>query len=90
MKPRPKPKPKRRRGRPSRSDASAKALSGVDLTKLDPKQVLAEIAADSSAPAMARFQAARTLLSLTEGKPEKPAEHDATTELALRILRGER
>jgi hypothetical protein len=51
----------RRRGRPTRAEQSAKALAGVDLSKLDPLDVLREIAADTSAPASARVAAAKEL-----------------------------
>src|SRR5262245_42220016 len=38
-------KPKRKGGRPSRAEASAKALRGLDLTAIDPVAILREIAA---------------------------------------------
>jgi hypothetical protein len=50
-----------RRGRPSRAEASAKALRGVDVSACDPLDVLREIAADRSAPASARVAAAKEL-----------------------------
>ena len=53
--------PRRGRGRPSRAEASREALAGVDLSKLDPLDVLREIAADTSAPASARVAAAKEL-----------------------------
>jgi hypothetical protein len=53
--------PRQGRGRPSRAEASRKALAGVDLRKLDPLDVLREIAADRSAPASARVAAAKEL-----------------------------
>jgi hypothetical protein len=43
-------KSRRKAGRPSRTEASARALLGVDLTTLDPVTVLREIAADQSQP----------------------------------------
>ncbi|WLA62378.1 hypothetical protein [Bradyrhizobium diazoefficiens] len=78
---------KRRRGRPTRKEASRTALSGVDLTTLDPTTVLRSIAADESAPASARVAAAKALLSGTP-KPEEPAERDPIARRALRILQG--
>jgi hypothetical protein len=50
---------------PSRAEASRKALTGVDLSKLDPLDVLREIAADPSAPASARVAAAKELRAAT-------------------------
>jgi hypothetical protein len=85
-----KPKPKRRRGRPRRAEASAKALAKVDLTTLDPRQVLLEVAADTSAPASARVAAARALLGDDSGKKPPAAPADRVTELALEILRGKK
>jgi len=38
--------PRRKGGRPSRAEASAKALRGVDLTAVDPVAILRAIAAD--------------------------------------------
>jgi hypothetical protein len=56
------------RGRPSRAEASAKALAalaanGIDPASIDPRAVLAAVAADPSAPASARVAAARALLA---------------------------
>jgi hypothetical protein len=50
-----------RRGRPTRAEAPAKALAGVDLSSVDPLDVLRAIAADESAPASARVSACREL-----------------------------
>jgi hypothetical protein len=55
---------RRGRGRPSRAEASAKALRGVDVSSVDPLDVLREIAADTSAPASARVSAAKELLAI--------------------------
>ena len=57
-------RPKRKRGRPTRAEASAKALAGVNLAAVDPVVVLRTIAADCSMPGTARVQAARSLLAL--------------------------
>ncbi|MER9590929.1 hypothetical protein NKI94_19250 [Mesorhizobium australicum] len=80
-----------KRGRPTRAAASKRALSGVDISAVDPLTVLRQIAADTSAPANARLQAARTLLA-REGKKEKGdgAEHDRISERALTLLKGGR
>jgi hypothetical protein len=53
---------RRRRGRPNRREASEAALANVDLSKLDPLDVLRAIAADTSAPASARVTAAKALM----------------------------
>ena len=59
---------RKRRGRPTRAEASAKAMAalqaaGIDVTDIDPRAVLAAVAADPSAPASARVSAARALLT---------------------------
>jgi hypothetical protein len=63
---------KRKRGRPSRGEASAKALIGVDLTAVDPVAILRAIAADTSAPAGARVAAAKALLEVRDQAAEGP------------------
>lgn len=79
----PTPKRKRRRGRPTRRAASARILrtlieAGIDPLSVDPRKILAAIAADASAPASARVSAARALLSVAaptppaEDEPERP------------------
>jgi len=87
---------RRRRGRPSRADATAKvekalAALGLDPANLDPRAVLAAIAADVSAPASARVAACKCLLAHQQpaGEPDKPgdgAPPDALTQRALQIL----
>lgn len=83
-------KPKRRRvGRPSRAEASATALAGVDLATVDPVAVLKTIAADTSAPASARVSAARALISLKDEPEERTADDapvDALTRRALALM----
>jgi hypothetical protein len=85
-------KQKRKVGRPSRKAASTAALSAVDLSKVDPVAVLRSIAADDSAPASARVQAARALIAddRRSGQPSDDHQHegDAVARHALRILRG--
>lgn len=83
------PTKKHRRGRPSRAQASRSALDGVDLSKVDPKDVLRAVAADTSAPASARVAAARALLADMEPADKTPeAENDPVARRALRILTG--
>jgi hypothetical protein len=60
---------KRKGGRPSRGEASAKALLGVDLAALNPLTILRAIAADTSAPAGARVAAAKALLDVQDQDP---------------------
>jgi hypothetical protein len=57
----------RKRGRPSRADASKRALlallqAGIDPETINPRSILASIAADTSAPASARVSACRALM----------------------------
>jgi hypothetical protein len=54
-----------RGGRPRREQATAKALAGleVDPMTVDPRQILAQIMVDTSAPAAARVSAAKALLA---------------------------
>lgn len=51
-------------GRPSRAERTAKALQmlGVDPASVDPRRILAAIAADLSTPAAARIAACKALL----------------------------
>lgn len=82
-------KPKRLKspGRPSRAEASAKALVGVDLAAINPREILLTIAANTSAPATARVQACRALLAQVD--PLKPGDDsDPVTALALKLLRA--
>lgn len=79
-------KPKKRRGRPSRKEASQKAMADVDLTTIDPRRVLLQIAADTSAAATARVAACRALLA-DRGKDPAAGDDDPVTELALKLLR---
>jgi hypothetical protein len=68
--------PKRKGGRPSRAEASAKALRGLDLTAIDPVAILREIAADLSAPATARVAACRALLDVQDQDPAEDSDGD--------------
>ena len=58
---------KKRIGRPTRKAASAEALralvdAGIDPATIDPRAILAAIAADASSPASARVAACKVLL----------------------------
>ncbi|WP_338688339.1 hypothetical protein V5279_24495 [Bradyrhizobium sp. 26S5] len=85
-------KAKGKGGRPTRSAASKRALAGVNLSAVDPRSVLRQIAADASAPASARVQAARALIAddrrNNEAPPEADTALDAVSRGALRILNG--
>ncbi len=84
----PKRKPRKNRGgRPTRAQASAKALAAlaVDPASIDPRSILASIAADVAAPSTARVAACRALIAGNDGEDSKP--EDSVTALALRILR---
>jgi hypothetical protein len=74
-----------RRGRPPRAVATAKALVGVDVSAVDPRAILRQIAGDCSAPATARVAACRALLAQSAGAPG--ANEDPITELALKLLK---
>ena len=68
--------PKRKGGRPSRAEASAKALLGVDLTACDPVAILRAIALDCSQPGSTRVSACRTLLGVQDQDPAEDAGGD--------------
>jgi hypothetical protein len=77
-----------RGGRPSRAQASAKALAGleVDPMTVDPKLILAQIMVYTSAPAAARVSAARLLLA--ERGDGGKTRHDADlNRRALSLMR---
>jgi hypothetical protein len=78
-------KPGRKGGRPSRAEASAKALLGVDLTAIDPVAILREIAADRSMPGSTRVSACKALLALPDG-PEGSATDAQTGAISTRAL----
>jgi hypothetical protein len=74
------------RGRPNRAEASAKALAvlaanGIDPTSIDPRAVLAAVAADPSAPASARVAAARALLADAQERAIREFNDAALAEL---------
>ncbi len=79
-------KPRRGRGRPNRAEASAKALAalaanGIDPASIDPRAVLAAVAADPSAPASARVAAARALLADAQERAIREFNDAALAEL---------
>jgi hypothetical protein len=63
-------------GRPSRAEASAKALLGVDLAAVDPVAILRTIASDASVPASARVAACRALLGQRDHDPTDSPGND--------------
>lgn len=79
-----------KRGRPTRANASARALKGVDIDAVDPLIVLKQIASDTSAPASARLAAAKALLAQGGRKKDggDGSENDRISERALTLLRG--
>lgn len=81
---------KNRGGRPTRAAASAKALAAlaVDPETIKPREILAGIAADTSAPATARVAACRALLQQAEGDNGDKPDDDPITTLALKLLAG--
>lgn len=87
-----KAKRKVKRGRPTRAAASKKALKGVDLSAVDPEQILRSIAADTSAPATARLQAVRELrksAAAPQSQQEREQqEADPVARRALLIING--
>jgi hypothetical protein len=69
-------KSKPKRGRPSRAEASAKALLGVDLAAVDPLAILRAIAADQSQPGSTRVAACRALLGMQDPVPAQDPSGD--------------
>jgi hypothetical protein len=64
-------------------------MAGVDVSTVDPTNVLRTIAADESAPASARVAAAKALLVGNKVRADEPAaERDPVARRALRILHG--
>ncbi len=85
-----------KRGRPSREDALRRAIegAGVDPASVDPRRILAAIAADAKAPAGARVQACRALIGSAD-KPPAPGDgggvpDDALSRRALELIAGRR
>lgn len=80
--------PRRKPGRPSKAEEVRRALAGVgcDPALIDPKRILASIAADADAPAGARVAACRVLLGVKE---QDSAEDSAAaaSDVATRAIR---
>src|SRR5271157_1595727 len=85
----------RKIGRPTRKAASAAALrtlvqAGVDPSAIDPRKILASIAADASSPASARVAACRALLAQPGGDGGRTNEAsdgaDALSRRAIELL----
>ena len=85
-------KPRLKGGRPSRAEASARALAGIDLSTVDPIAILRAIAADSSQPASARVSAAKALLGQGDQAPamDAAAGGDAVSVRAQQLLAARR
>ena len=81
---------KRKGGRPSRAEASARALLGVDLTTCDPVAILREIALDRSQPGSTRVSAAKALLALPDGSDARAVADDAVSTRAIQIMAAAR
>jgi hypothetical protein len=80
--------PRRKRGRPSRQEEVRQALAtvGCDPALIDPKRILASIAADADAPAGARVAACRTLLNLAPAAEDYAAAGGDVATRAIRLL----
>jgi hypothetical protein len=80
--------PRRKRGRPSRQEEVRQALAtvGCDPALIDPKRILASIAADADAPAGARVAACRTLLNLDPAAEDSAAAGGDVATRAIRLL----
>jgi hypothetical protein len=79
---------RRKGGRPTRALASAKALSGVDLTAVDPVAILREIAADRSQPGSTRVVACRALLGQRGPDLEEGGDATKINERAVARMRA--
>jgi hypothetical protein len=86
---------KARGGRPTRAEALRKAIAaaGIDPAAVDPKRILAGIAADVAAPPTARVAAAKALLAANMAlpppvhvAPEEVPEDDVLTRRALALM----
>lgn len=85
------PTPKPRGGRPTRGAVLLRAIeaAGIDPVLVDPRRILAGIAADKEAPATARVQACKALLLSSGDIPpgaDDPREDTPTDELGRRAL----
>jgi hypothetical protein len=85
--------PRRRRGRPTREEEVRRALAelGLDPSSIDPRKILAAIAADLSAPAGARVAACKALLAADPEQAETSvAGGDAISVRAQQLLAARR
>jgi hypothetical protein len=80
--------PRRKRGRPNRQEEVRRALAtvGCDPALIDPKRILASIAADTDAPAGARVAACRTLLNLDPAAEDSAAAAGDVAARAIRLM----
>jgi hypothetical protein len=81
-------KPRRKGGRPTRAEATAKALLGIDLAACDPVAILREIALDRSMPGSTRVAACRELRAVRapDGSDGSAVAGDAVTPPAGRRI----
>jgi hypothetical protein len=85
--------PRRKRGRPTREEEVRRALAeslGVDPSSIDPRKILAGIAADLSAPAGARVAACKVLLNLDPAAEDSAAAADDVAARAIRLMAAAR
>jgi hypothetical protein len=87
-------KPSRRRGRPSRKEEMERALAeiGIDSALIDPRRILASIAANRSMPPTARVAACKALLGQRDQDPAEEAAvaGDAVSTRALQLIEAAR
>jgi hypothetical protein len=79
----------RKGGRPTRVQARTKAMAallkeGADLADFDPRLILRAIAADPSAPAVARVSACRCLLACEKDTGDEAGSNSAAMSKASR------
>jgi hypothetical protein len=81
---------RRRPGRPTKAEELQRALAeiGCDPALIDPRRVLAAIAADADAPATARVAAAKALLAARDPAEMKPSRGKARPSKKVRAQRA--
>jgi hypothetical protein len=79
---------RRKRGRRSRQEEVRQELAtvGCDPALIDPKRILASIAADADAPAGARVAACRTLLNLDPAMEDSAAAGGDVAARAIKLM----
>jgi len=84
--------PRRKPGRPSKAEELRRALAtvGCDPAAVDPRRILAAIAADVDAPAGARVAACKTLLNLDPAAEDPAAAAGDVAERAIRLMAAAR